>query len=31
MPVYMRDDAAGRYRVLDAETFQRLRSGGIRF
>lgn len=30
-PVYMRDDAAGRYRVLDAETFQRLRSGGIRF
>jgi fatty-acyl-CoA synthase len=30
-PVHFRDDAAGCYRVLDAETFRRLREGGIRF
>jgi fatty-acyl-CoA synthase len=30
-PVYIRDDAAGCYRELDAETFRRLREGSIRF
>jgi len=30
-PVYFRDDAAGCYRALDAETLRRLREGGIRF
>jgi len=30
-PVYFRDDAAARYRVLDAATHARLRAGEIRF
>ena len=29
-PVYFRDDAAGRYRVLDDETCRRLRAGELR-
>jgi hypothetical protein len=28
--LYFRDETAGRYRVLDAATYQRLRAGDIR-
>jgi len=29
-PLYFRDGAAGRYRVLDEATYEGIRSGGIR-
>jgi len=30
-PLYFRDAALGRYRVLDEATYERARNGGIRF